>query len=281
MSINKPKRIEEYLIFYLKKGPIKCLNLVTKIQEERPGTTKQAVYSALRQLRAEENIIIAKGFASLNIAWLNKMTSFFDLAKNNYIKNSNSGSFLDLEDNERIKYYFHTLQKADVFWTHAYYLLLERLKEHEPVFLYNPHEWFLLARTENELACVTDTIAKNHQFLVTSSSTTLLDKFVSRYFDGTKSQYNMLSKPMFKESNYYVNVFGDFLIEAWLDKNIIAEVENIYQTSQEFDDATKNAFHNVLDMEGRMRIVISRNHKKAERFKKSLTKGFAIKKERD
>ncbi len=197
MSLVKPKNIEENLLYLLKKGPQKCLYLVAKIKEIRPQTTKQAVYCALRILRDQENIIIAKGTASLNLSWLNEMTNFFESAKGSYVKNSNDGSFLRLEDKERIKYYFQTVEKADIFWTQAIYILVEQLKEKEPIFFYNPHEWFLLARSKNEQALLDSFARKNHPFLLTVGDRTPLDKHIAPNFDGTKSQYNMLSKPMF------------------------------------------------------------------------------------
>lgn len=68
MSLVKPKNIEENLLFLLKRGPQKCLVLVTKIKEIRPQTTKQAVYAALRALNVDQSIVIAKGIASLNLS---------------------------------------------------------------------------------------------------------------------------------------------------------------------------------------------------------------------
>lgn len=276
MSLVKPKNIEENLLFLLKKGPQKCLDLVTKIKEIRPQTTKQAVYCALRILRDQENIIITKGAASLNLSWLNEMTNFFEGAKGNYVKNSNDGSFLRLEDKERIKYYFQTVEKADIFWTHAIYILIEQLKEKEPIFFYNPHEWFLLARNKNEQAFIDSFAHKNHPFLLTAGGSTPLDKHIASGFDGTKSQYNMLTRPMFKENNYYLNIFGDFLIEVWLDKEISNEVDALYQTATDFDDDAKEKIQKILARQGRTRLVISHNHKKATRLKKILAKDFAI-----
>ena len=276
MSLVKPKNIEENLLFLLKMGPQKCLDLVAKIKEIRPQTTKQAVYCALRILRDQENIIIAKGTASLNLSWLNEMTNFFESAKGSYVKNSNDGSFLRLADKERIKYYFQTVEKADIFWTHATYVLIEQLIDREPVFFYNPHEWFLLARNKNEQALIDSFTHKNHPFLLTAGGSTPLDKHIASGFDGTKSQYNMLAKPMFKENNYYLNIFGDFLIEVWLDKEIADEVEKLYQTATSFDENAKEKIQKILSRQGRMRLVISRNHKKATKLKKTLARDFAI-----
>ena len=172
--------------------------------------------------------------------------------------------------------FFSFVEKADIFWTHAYYLMIEQLKEGEQAFLYNPHEWFMLGRSHNEKALLQATVQKNIPFLMTVAGNTPLDKYVASNFDGTKSQYNMLAKPMFKENNYYLNIFGDFLIEVWLDKEIADEVEQLYQTATSFDEDAKEKIQKILSRQGRMRLVISRNHKKATKLKKTLARDFAI-----
>ncbi|MFH0969254.1 MAG: hypothetical protein V1804_01980 [Patescibacteria group bacterium] len=277
MLLNKPKRIEDYILSHLKNGPVLMLDLVKKLQEDRPGTTKQAVYASLRLLKQNEQIITFKGLASLNIAWLNQMINYFNFAKHNYVKGENQGSFIDLEDKEKIKYYFQNSIKADIFWTHAYYLLMEQMEEKEPIFLYNPHEWFLLARNENEKEVIKTTIERGHPFLMASGGNTFLDKYVRKYYSNELDQYYSLEKPLFKENNYYVNIFGDFLIEVWLDKNITEKVEKFYQATETWNNNIPTDLKNILDTKGRMKMVISRNHKKAERIKRSLKKYFSIK----
>lgn len=276
MSLIKPNKIDDRIINHLKNGPLLTLNLVKAIQQDRPNTTKQAVYAALRALKAQEIVLTNKGISSLNITWVNQMVDYLNFTKNNYIANDNQGSFLDLEDKEKIKYYFNTAHKGDVFWTHAYYLLLEGLAENEPVFLYNPHEWFLLARTENEKSAIEATINKGHAFLLTASGDTFLDKQVRKYFDGDKSQYNILKVPLFKENNYYLNIFGDFLIEAWLDQKIADKIEKFYQTTDQWNEDSEIKIKEIVNASGRMKMVISRNHVKAEKLKKTLRKYFAI-----
>jgi hypothetical protein len=278
MLLNKPKRIEDYILSHLKNGPVLMLDLVKRLQEDRSGTTKQAVYAALRVLKQNEQIITYKGLASLNITWLNQMINYFDFAKHSYVKGENNGSFIDLEDREKIKYYFQNSIKADIFWTHAYYLLMEQMKDDEPIFLYNPHEWFLLARNENEREVIKTTIEKGHPFLLTAGGNTFLDKYVRRYYDNELDQYYCMEEPPFEENNYYLNVIGDFLIEVWLDKDVAMKVEKFYQTIKTWNINIPLDLRKILNTKGRMRIVISRNHKKAEKIKKSFKKYFVLKK---
>jgi len=277
MSLNKPKRIEDYILRYLQSGPILMLDLVKKIQNDRLKTTKQAVYAALRILKQNEQIITYKGMASLNLSWLNAMVNYFALAQNSYAKGDPAqGSFIDLENKEKIKYYFKNPIKADIFWTHALYLLIERSAAKEPIFIYNPHEWFLLARADNEKEVFKTIIEKGHRLLLTVGGNTFLDRYIKKSFDNDSSQYHSLETPLFKEKNYYLNIVGDFLIEVWLDKNISDKIENFYKDATAWDENRLAELKDIISGESRMKIVISRNQQKAEKIKRSLKKYFVL-----
>lgn len=278
MSLEKPKRIEEYILRYLQVEPVLMLDLVKMVKNDRPNTTKQAVYAAIRVLKKSEQIITYKGTASLNLTWLNSMISYFSLAKYNYTKiKTNEGNFIDLEDKEKIKYYFNNPIKADIFWTHVLYMLIERSEEKEPLFLYNPHEWFLLVRAENEKKLFDTIIKKGHQVLLTAGSSLFLDRYLKKFFDNDLSQYHVKNEPLFKENNYYLNIIGDFLIEVWLDKKMSGKIEVFYKKTESWNDEILQELKKIIDTESRMKIVISRNHSKAEKIKKSLKKHFVLK----
>jgi hypothetical protein len=278
MSLEKPKRIEEYILKYLQTGPVLMLDLVKMIKIDRPKTTKQAVYAALRILKKSEQILTYKGMASLNLTWLNSMVNYFILAKHNYIKGErDQNGFIDLEDKEKIKYYFNNSIKADIFWTHALYLLVERNKQGEPVFLYNPHEWFLLVRNENEQNVFKTINRKGHQILLTTGDNLFLDKYVRKYFDNNLSQYNTREKPLFIENNYYINIIGDFLIEVWLDKKMSDKIDYFYKNTGAWNEEAHKKLNTIINTESRMKIIISRNNKKAEKIKSSLKRHFLLK----
>jgi hypothetical protein len=278
MSLDKPRRIEEYILKHLQNGPALMLDLVEKLKIDRPNTTKQAVYAALRGLKRSEQIVTYKGVASINLTWLNSMVNYFNLTKINYIKGSVSdGDFVNLEDRDKIKYYFQSPIKADIFWTHALYLLTERIEKNEPVYIYNPHEWFLLARKENELELFNNISRKGHRLLLTVGNDSFLDRHVNKYFDNNFSQYHVRSKQLFNENNYYLNIIGDFLIEVWMDKKVSDKIDGLYQEAKSFNKDVDEELKRIVGMESKMKIVISRNHKKAEKIKSSLKRHFVLK----
>lgn len=274
---TKHKNIEELIINCLQKGSVIILKLIEQIKNERSNTTKQGVYASLRKLKEEEKVLIHNGQASLNIKWVQKMSEFFSKTQYYYTHNdAGNGSFVNLDDGEKIEYYFQNPVVADTFWTHALYILLELTPQQSPLFLYNPHEWFLIARRENELAFIKDTKEKGRLFLVTVGDNDPLDKVVANDFDGKNSQYYMSEKPFFKKKNYYINTLGEFIIEVWIDNNISEKIEKIYKNSKNLTSEVKDELTKVLEMKGRTKIVISRNTKKSERLQKMFKKYFYI-----
>jgi len=279
MSLLKPRKIEDLIVERLAKGPLLAIKLVEEIQHLRRYTTKQAVYSALRQQKSREEVVMYKGTAALNATWLNRLTRFITNAKRNYGGGEVAGDDItNLSPGDRITYHFANPLKADVFWTHAFYLLAEHTLAPEPVYLYNPHEWFLLARHENETEVIRTVTSQGKQFLLLAGHNTPLDRYVRQYFDGERSQYHTLSKPHFRRNNYYLNIFGNVLIEVWLDKKMTNVIDNFYQQTPLWNNGASMRLTAILKQNHRVRITISHNKNRAELYKKFCHKFFYIQK---
>lgn len=271
------KNIEELILDKLQFGTAIIIKLIESIRKDRPATTKQAVYSALRKLREAEKVLIHNGQVSLNIKWIQKMTQYFSSAQYHYIhRNVGDGNFVGLDEGEKIQYFFKNPVIADIFWTHALYILIELSDKHAPVFIYNPHEWFLIARKDNETAFIRDVKEKSRMLLVTVGGKTALDREVSKYFDGTSSQYYMSEKPLFQKRNYYINTIGDFIIEVWISSSTADEIEKVYKTTNSLSDTVGFKLAEILQRKGETKIVVSKNKKKAVRLQKMLGKNFYI-----
>lgn len=273
---NRPS-VENLILERLQRGPVNTVNLIKDIQRVRTRTTKQGVYTALRSLRDEEVVVMHNKRTSFNIRWLKHMGQFFSTAEQHYLSESfDITNFLNLQEGEKITYAFSTPAQNDMFWGHALILLSESgIPSSEPVYLYNPHEWFLVARRDSERDCM-DIITKNRRFLLTSGGNSFLDHAVRKEFDGNMSQYHMLTKPLFSKENYYINVVGDFIIEAWINTRVATQIEKIYQTTLELNKEIEGKLLTVIEGKGKTKFAISRNIKKAEKIKKMLRKNFYI-----
>lgn len=272
MLLSTHKSIEDIIIELVKNGPVRTTDLISRI---KPKTTKQGVYRVLRLLTKEEIIVIHKKMISLNIRWLNKINNFSTLAQYYYVKDKSViGNFLNLQEEEKIKYTFNSLALTDAFWNHAIYLLLQIIPAQENWLAYNPHAWFFLARLDEERA-IMKTITKDRQYLLTVGHQTIMDKIICKEFDGTRSQYYMSNKVKFK-NNYYLNVLGDFIIEVYLDQDITQAIENWYNITKKINDQNISELKKIIQTKKKNKLVITRNSCKARKLKQQFQKIFYI-----
>ena len=277
MLLGKAKSIESLVTTELQRGPIDTALLIANIKKKRPNTTKQGVYAALRNLRKEEIVVLHNKKTSFNLLWLKQMDEFLAVTERHYVEtNFGRDNFLNLKEGERIVYFFGNPAETDKFWGHALVTLAEAsTAEDGPAYLYNPHEWFLIARKESERECIAF-ITKKRRFLLTAGNKLPLDRVITKEFDGNHSQYHMHSQQLFAKNNYYLNIVGDFLIEVLIDEKIAAKIEVLYQNAEKLDDRVLGELNKIIGNKERSRLTISRNSKKASRLKKILGKNFYI-----
>lgn len=272
MHLFPHKTVEQAIIERLQKGPLSTAHLRSSFGD---SLTKQGMYAALRKLVRAEIVIKHKQHVSLNVAWLEKLNSFAELAGHFYSHDARSGSFLDLADGERISYSFNSAGATDAFWNHVIYLLVEA-HTGQPWVAYNKHCWFLLVRKESERA-LRDFIVKHHgQYLIVTGSRMPLDKEIRKEFDGKGSQYHMRERPLFQKNNYYLNVIGDFLIEVWIDPDRADALEKLYAEASSFTPHVEDAMRDIINTRGKAKLVVSRNKKRVTKLFKTLSKPFHI-----
>lgn len=263
--------IKGQIISIASDGPIKT----TKLLEKIPGITKQAFYGALRSLKKEEVVVVHNKIVSVNIIWLSNMSDFFAKSMYSYTGEYAQYDFLGLNEGEKIKYYFASPVTTDAFWSHCFYALVEKSKSNQPLYIYNPHEWFFLVRRDNERKFIDQAIRKQKQLFITVLGGTYLDAFIDTEFTGQEYvQYDRSLKTLPFENNYYVNVIDDFVIEVWMEKDISNAIEDFYNSTKNFGDAEFEELSEIVSRQSKTRFVVSRNKKRAEKIKRLLRKNF-------
>jgi hypothetical protein len=279
MNLFPKASLEYQIITHLQKKSWVIVELIEELRRIRPKLSKQAVYQILRSLKRGEIVIVLSKRVSLSSIWIDRMHEFFSIAKYAYEggasvpENTPNESFLNLEDGDSISYLFKNPNATDVFWAHALNILMGIMPKDEPVYLYNPHQWFLLARTESETLLLDQALRENHRWFQYISHKTPLDDFTKSFFKRPHLVHTQ-EKQYFKE-NYYVNLFDDFIIEVVLDPKTQSAVDEFYNTHIIWNTAAKNRIiYIVSHMKGRNKLTISRNAKKSENMKRMLGKYF-------
>lgn len=279
MEKHPKQPIEQLILKILQKGTISTRGLIEKISALRLATTKQGVYRVLRKLKNEEKIVIHGKSVSLNLHWIKNMNEFFSLAQFYYSpKVANPDGFLNVREKDKIVYFFKNLNLLDSFWSHAFHMFNEVLNPKEPIFVYNPHEWFAYARQETEQTLIKTMKEKNRQVLITVAHNDSLDKELKKKFGSDILQYSIADKKNFEKQNYYFNIFGDCLIEVFIDKKIEGQIDDFFKRTKIFDDNSREELLKIVSRSGKNKLIILRNKKKAEKYKRILSKNFYIKK---
>lgn len=271
---KKQKKIEDLILETLVDGKISTLELIKKILKILPSSSKQAIYKSLKDLRENEIVIYKREEVSLSSLWLKKVSEFVEKAEQEYKVDGGRINILSLKEGEKISYNFNSFYNTDIFWAHAFNLLYDGINKDFPVLIYNPHQWFLLARTESEVYLLSKFIKDDRKVFNYVPEVDPLDKFVAKYFNQKNTKYYSNNRHHFKNKNYYVNVFGDFIIEAWLDKKVSSDIDNFYKNTKVFDDMAKNKLLEIVNKKGKSKLQISKNKKKAIEIKKVFEKYF-------
>jgi hypothetical protein len=83
----------------------------------------------------------------------------------------------------------------------------------------------------------------------------------------------MLTEGLFEARNYYLNIFGDYTIEARIDEKTAERVDRLYEEATQWDNSVEGKLRGLVS-EGKTVITISRNKKKADKLKKLFVPYF-------
>jgi len=277
MFLSQAQFVEDIILDELKKGPQKSSDLVLIVKKSGLTQSKQGVYKVLKKLNQQEVITLKKGIVALNTVWLRKLHSYLVTAQSNYLDDIIlPGYFTNLEYGQKFIFNFKSPELLDSYWGHVLVTLMQIVPAGQHFFAYNPHDWFLFARYEPEEKFLQAVKESGRQNLMTVGGRTYLDKKLVSRIDKSFFQYHMLDKPLFKKTNYYINVIGDYVIEVYIDENISNQIEKFYQQTNKLDDHSLNKLKQIISQRGKNKFIISRNKRKAEKFRNKVQKYFYI-----
>jgi hypothetical protein len=268
MDFITPTNIEEIIISDLSHSSRTGEALLKSAQQYKKGFTKQALYLVLRRLMEKEVVVKHGKTFSLSQLWIVRMNEFFVVAGKQYgVDDRNGNDFLALSEGDKIQYGFKNPVEADKFWAHAFNILGTLVNQKEPLCFYNPHEWFFLARKESEGFLFLELKKKEQKVWMIVGGTSTLDKHSAQYFDGKILQYYMAKEVLFEARNYYLNIFGDYILEARIDEKVAEKVDEFYEMHTNVTDETTKLLTSLLT-QGKTTITITRSKKKADKLKK-------------
>jgi hypothetical protein len=274
MLLTKDPKTEDKIIAYLSRGPILIKNLVAKSIKE-DGITFQAVYKALLKMRYEEIIVKNKQIISLSIPWVYKLTRFTEQAIKAYSLESYN-SFLGFREKQKNILTFRDFTNTYIYWVHMMISLAQEYRE--PIFLYNSHDWYALARPDLKADFFTWLERYKRPTFMLIGHDTVMDQKTAKKNRSDYLQIGVVEKKLFNDWSYIV-VIGDFVLETRCEKETALAINKIYQKYQTLDDSVAKELLKIASKKQIWKIIITRNKDKAKILRKKLSKYFYIPKQ--
>ena len=267
---SRKQTIEDIIVETLARNPyITGPDLVSFIKVKRPQTTKQAVYAALSPLLRNEIVHKRKQEYFLTNTW---MRYIYELLKPEVT--SNDEIFI-LEDGQSISYHFPNLLSCDKYWAHIFSLLIKKAYEPKGVMLWYPHYIFLVGRNKVEQEIIDDHAQYKNTGYYSFGGATPIDQTIKKKYTSDYLRINTGADFGFK-NNYFLNVFGDIVVEVFLTMELSEKIENWYQSNPTIVRDNVAEFRKFFEEAYPIRMKISRNKKKAQQLRKKLSRDFYI-----
>lgn len=275
MLFNRTSTTEDYVVKILSRGSMPKPKLVEMIKEKFK-VSKQGAYKAIRKLYKEEVVSIRDKNISLHLSWVTKLSDFSKETLQNYGGESGKEEFMQLQEGESLTYKFKSLLNLDILWTHVLASFLENRKSDSDLLIFNPHQWFLLGRKDVEENLLRKTKEKGIKWLQIIGGNTDLDKEIIKMLSSREISFSLTEKKYFNE-NTYINVLGDFVIEATLSERAVLGIEKIFSIHKELESAAKEIATLIKENTGIQKLKIMRSKRKTLTVRKIFMRHFWIK----
>ncbi|HVW71823.1 MAG TPA: hypothetical protein VHB93_01575 [Candidatus Paceibacterota bacterium] len=159
----------------------------------------------------------------------------------------------------------------DRLWSHLFSVIEQEVPLRYPLFLYNPHNWSALLRTETDRAHEDALkIRKRPAYLVIGSGSEL-DKEATRTVGFKHVEVHFDPRLQYES---YLGVIGEYVIEVQFSPKTRAAIRRIFQKARTLEDAHLQLV--TVDDHAVSKIVIERNKAKAARFARRFARDFYI-----
>ena len=270
MLLTSKPEVKELIVQILAQGAIDSVELQEKVIAKK-SITKQGFYKALRELVVAEVVAKNKQLVVLNNLWINKLQAFVTSVDEQYKQNS---EFIALQEGENLLYHFRTLESLDILWMHHFFLIAKQFPS-EPIVFYNSHEfWSLFRHQEQSLLYQWIKEHKREVYLVIGGDTQL-DRETTQYIKDFGITIHYSTDTGFRK-NYFSTAIGEYVIETILDMNTTHAVDTLYKKHSSWNTNVEKELSEILKNLKRSKVVIERNHKKAELLRKKLMKYFVF-----
>jgi hypothetical protein len=275
MILQTNKNLEDYAVEILAENPnVEAHQIKEKLSQFGKKYTIQAIYKTLNKL-IEGGVVVKLGkLYSLRIPWVLDLENLTGKIRTTYLESPLVKGVLP-DNNKKEVWRFNNLLRLNDFWSQILLILVQQ-SEDKKLFGYNPHPWFHLVQTEQELQYLKSIgIAKGKLFLIIGGRT-YLDRWAEKYFDKKIIEYSF-AKSSFKEKNFdYINVIDDYIVTVKIDQVTTEAIDKLYSKTTSFEAINISELLGIFDSKVKASFCLEKNPDKALKIKKRFKDFFGL-----
>lgn len=243
--------------------------LTARALHERVGTVHhsvsiQAVYDALRRLLSSNVVIKYKGTYQLSAEWRS-------LAAQRLQRIPGPPQ---LNDRESVRYAFTSYEQLDVFWKHLN-ATLHNIYPRDPIFFYNPHEFWILnfARQESQVEYIKS--LRTHRdaaFMLLGGNTPCDNAYRNTYKEYLSIDLN--TGTHFARNRHYT-ICGDYMISTKLPIATAEEIDRLY-SSIKTQEVLQEQLQAIFSETTKLTVLVQRNKDRACSFRQRISKTMYV-----
>lgn len=260
------------LMRLLAAGPTLGTDLLAQLQSVSP-ITKQGLYKALRELLGAEIIIKEGRLYSLNKTWLTRLNDFKETSEQNlglrlpFSESARSG---------RKVISFRSAEALDIYWSHMFLTLSEEYPD-KALFFFNHHSFFSIERPEAESYLINTIGKKRYRLMVTFGKQTKINQQFKKEVQNEHIQIAIDPAIAVPETDH-LSIIGDYFITTRYDASMMKKIDKLFSAADSYAAIDKKALHGILAAGKGLKIIITKDSRKATQWKRRLAKNFVVKK---
>ena len=177
-------------------------------------TSLSHLYRIVNRMIDNQIIVRIKGALSLNSMWV----SYVEFIASKASKATSNVNITTLQSGEKQLHKANSMLDVEAIWNHIL-VNLYRSTQHKQIFKYYSHAWWQLGRNAEETSFYRALKARGIDCKWVLGSQTPLDMHGAERINSVYSCVTTNNAP-FLHDGYCLNVFGDYILECILPKNI-------------------------------------------------------------
>jgi len=263
---------QEEVLRVLARGPITGADLLVEMSLKLP-ITKQGLYKILRQLLSSEIIVKGGRFFSLNKLWLTRFNDFIEES------GKELGISLPFKDSllrGRKNITFKDFEALDIYWDHLYLTLAQKFKN-SSFFFFNRHSWSIYERPQSEAYLYKISLEKGQKIMITLGVNTIVAQKFKKAFAKNNIQIAIDEKFLIPKTDNLC-IVEDYFILTRYDNKTIDLIDSLFNRATSFGGSEFRELHRILLNCKKPKIIITKDNRKANAWRRRLAKNFVIKK---